>query len=193
MKKLRYIAMVAVLAFALLMTGCFDSPGEDLIGTWVSAPIDVDGTGPAVITIEVTTNPFHLGFLVAHAYAYNAKVTYGLFEWIIPIPDDEQRDELLSLLTDSLTNDEIKEEDLPDFPAFGWACVSIFGNVIKEMTGVYYPAEAIVDDGRSSRVPLLPSLFMQGNFTAGTGFVMEVTVGGFTPLKNVEFKPASAD
>lgn len=192
MKKLRYIAMVAILAFALLMTGCFDSPGEDLIGTWVSDPIDVDGEGPAVMTIEVQTNPFHLGFLIAHAYAYNAKITYGMFEWIIPIPNDDQRKELRDLLIASLNNDKIDEDDLPDFPAFGWACLSLFGNVKKEMAGVYYPAPET--DDRDPRLPALtPSLFMQGNFTAGTGFVMEVTVGGFTTLKDVEFKPASGD
>lgn len=192
MKKLRYIAMVAILAFALLLTGCFGSPGEDLIGTWVSDPIDADGLGPAVMTIEVKTNPFHLGLLIAHAYAYNATVKYGALEWIIPIPTDEQRAELQDLLIASLNNDKIGEDDLPDFPAFGWACISVFGEVKKEMAGIYYPGPKTDADDRDPRLPM-PSLFMQGNFTAGTGFVMEVNVGGFATLTNVKFKPAAVD
>lgn len=190
MKKLRYIAIAAILAFTLLLTGCFGSPGEDLVGTWVSEPFDADGLGATAMTIEIKANPFHLPLLVAHAYAYNATVTYGELQWIIPIPTDDEREELLSLLADAVAENEIGKDDLPDFPAFGWTCVSLFGEIIKEIAGVYYPA-TVPDDSDRARLVELPSLFMQGNFTAGTGFTMEVTVGANTTVSDVEFKPAS--
>jgi hypothetical protein len=189
MKKLRIITLVAILALALLMTGCFSSPGEDLIGTWVSEPFDADGLGAVAMTIEIKANPFHLPMLVAHAYAYNATVTYGGLQWIIPIPNDEQRKELLSLLTDALNENELDEEDLPDFPAFGWACVSLFGQITKEMAGVYYPATTV---GEEPTLPM-PALFMQGNFTAGTGFIMEVMIGTNIAIPDIRFTPASGN
>ena len=194
MKKLRYLSMAAILAFTLLLTGCFDSPGEALIGTWVSEPIDAYDFGPAVMTIEVKANPFHLGFLNAHAYAYNAKITYGALEWIIPIPNDDQREELLEVLSDSLNKEDLTEDDLPDFPAFGWACVSLFGDVKKDIAGVYYPAPEVEPESKKLPEVPMPSLYMYGSFTEGSGFLMEeVNVGGLTTLTNVEFTPASGD